>query len=369
MNTRALRLIVTILLISSCAALAGCKEKSVETVAADSSADAVAQLPRWTFDASMVFPADGSLARVEDGVALPDGRLIVTDQPHGLRRIESDGTSAPFGEMAAAGYVHEPPAKAGGANGVSLEPDGANLLVADVFRGGIYRVDVATGATSRIHQHRYGVNTAVRDSTGAVWFTQSAHNTAEEGEARMWAAVGTAAAEGALLRLGMKDGQLAEEADVLIDSLQFANGLAIDEQRGFLYFSEIVGGRVYRYRVDVASGQLTDGSVLADDLWIDNLELDGRGNLWMAAPLANELVVIDPATGARHSAFRAQTPAQSERSAEIARRARSAEPYLELFTPELWSPLPGLLTGVIISPDDGPVYLTGLGNALVKLPR
>jgi hypothetical protein len=42
---------------------------------------------------------------------------------------------------------------------------------------------------------------------------------------------------------------------------------------------------------------------------------------------------------------------------------------MELFTPAVWAPLPGAITGVIISPGGGPVYLTGLGNALVKLPR
>jgi hypothetical protein len=59
-------------------------------------------LPRWSFDADMVFPADRSLAGPEDGVALPDGRLIVTDQVHGLRLVEANGTSAPFGDLAGA---------------------------------------------------------------------------------------------------------------------------------------------------------------------------------------------------------------------------------------------------------------------------
>ena len=42
---------------------------------------------------------------------------------------------------------------------------------------------------------------------------------------------------------------------------------------------------------------------------------------------------------------------------------------MELFAPDWWAPLPGLVTGVILSPDGGPVYLSGIGNALVKLPR
>lgn len=257
----------------------------------------------------MIFPDDRSLTRPEDGIALPDGRLIVADQIHGLRRVERDGTSAPFGDMVAAGYVHRPPDQSGGANGVSLEPDGTHLLVADIFHGGIYRVDVATGATERVYQHRYGVNTAVRDSRGAIWFTQSAHNSPEAGEARMWATVDIPRAEGALLRLGMEGGRLATEAEVLLDSLYFANGVAIDETSGHLYLAETVGGRVLRYRVDLDAGRVSERSVFVDSVAADNLELDGEGHLWAVLPLTNELLMVSTATGAGHTAFRSMTPA------------------------------------------------------------
>lgn len=349
------------ILVASCTAETG--------DAGDRVPDASATLPQWTFDSTMIFPVDRSLTRPEAGIALPDGRLIVADQVHGLRLVERDGTSEPFGDLPAAGYVHIPPEHAGGANGVSLEPDGAHLLVADIFHGGIYRVNVATGATERVYQHRYGVNTAIRDSHGAIWFTQSAHNTPEDGEARMWASVDIPSPEGALLRLGASDGRLAAEAEILVDSLFFANGVAIDEARGHLYLAETIGGQVLRYQVDLATGQLSQRSVFVDGLMPDNLELDEAGHLWVAAPLANELLVVNTATGQRHSAFRVQTPAQQESIAEIMRRGEAGEPRMELFTPDLWAPLPGFITGMIVSPEGGPVYLTGLGNALVKLPR
>ena len=38
-------------------------------------------------------------------------------------------------------------------------------------------------------------------------------------------------------------------------------------------------------------------------------------------------------------------------------------------TPELWEPSPGMTTGIILPPDDGPVYVTGLGDALIRLKR
>ena len=189
-------------------------------------------LPQWTYDSSAVFPADRSLVRPEDGIALPDGRLIVGDQEFGLRLVEIDGTSAPFGDLAAAGYTHAPPEHPGGDNGVSLEPGGTHLLFADVFNGAIYRVDVSSGAAEKVYQHSYGINTAVRDSRGAIWFTQSSHNTPEEGEARLWANVDIMDPEGALLRLGSEGGQLDAVAEVIVDSLLFANGVVLDETNG-----------------------------------------------------------------------------------------------------------------------------------------
>jgi sugar lactone lactonase YvrE len=369
-SNRSCRVVVTMALFAAGIPLAAaCTDGTREEGTVEESPADAAALPRWEYDSSAVFPGDRSLVRPEDGIALPDGRLIVGDQIHGLRLVEVDGSSAPFGEMVAAGYVHSPPEHSGGANGVSLEPGGTHLLVADIFHGGIYRVDVASGETERIYQHRYGVNTAVRDSRGAIWFTQSAHNTPEAGEARMWETVDIPAPEGALLRLGMQGDGLAAEAEVLVDSLYFANGVAIDETRGHLYVSESMGRRVLRYRVDLDAGRLSERSVFVDGVEPDNLELDGEGHLWIAAPLTNELLVVDTETGARHTAFRSLTPAQHEAAEEFARRGESGTPRLELFTPASWAPLPGPVTGVIIGQGHGPVYLTGLGDALVRLDR
>jgi sugar lactone lactonase YvrE len=328
-------------------------------------ADTAAALPTWTWDSTMIFPADRSLNRPEDGVALPDGRLIVADQVSGLRLIELDGTGRPFGDFAEAGYTHHPPTHPGGANGVSLEPGGTHVLVADVLGGVIYRVEIATGKTEKLYQHQYGVNTAIRDSRGTVWFTQSAHNRPEDGEARMWQSVDIARPEGALYRLPVQ-GNTAGTAQLLVDSLLFANGIAIDEGAGYLYVSESTGGRVLRYRVDLDAGRLSERTVLVDSIGPDNLELDGAGNLWIAIPFTNELLVVNPATGVRHSAFRSHTPEQAAVIAEFIRRGQTGAARMELFTPAMWSPLPGLLTGVIVGPT-GPVYATGLGNALVKL--
>jgi hypothetical protein len=53
--------------------------------------------------------------------------------------------------------------------------------------------------------------------------------------------------------------------------------------------------------------------------------------------------------------------------AEWRRRSQTGEGRLELIGPDMWAPLPGLFTGLILTHEGGPIYLTGLGDALVKL--
>lgn len=341
----------------------------VLSLACDSAPSTIETPMEWSFDSTMVFPSQRGLRGPEDGVALPGGRLLVSDAASGLRLMEADGTNRAFGEMVAAGYVHNPPAREGGANGVSLEPDGTHALVTDIEAGSIYRVNVATGATGKVYQHRYGINAAVRDSRGTIWFTQSAQNTAETGLGKMWAAVDAGSAEGALLRLPMSGDQTGPQAEVVLDSLAFPNGVALDERNGHIYLSEMMAGRVLRYRVDPATGALSERAVVLEGHAIDNVELDDDGNLWMVAPISNQVIVLNTATGATHTAFKVQTPMQVERAAEFDARGKRGESRMELLSPEQWAPLPGFITGVILSPGSGPVYLTGLGDALIRLDR
>ena len=81
----------------------------------------------WSFAEATVFPADRSLVRPEDGVVLPNSTLLVADQTHGLIALSPDGSTTPFGEFADAGYVHEPPDRKAGPNGVALDPDGKHV--------------------------------------------------------------------------------------------------------------------------------------------------------------------------------------------------------------------------------------------------
>lgn len=318
-----------------------------------------------------LFPSDRSLTHAEDGVVLPDGRLLVGDWEHGLVTLSPAGTKRPFGNFAAAGFRTKPDPLWNSPNGVSWEPDERHVLVADITGGHIYRVDTRTEAVTRIYDHPFGANAVVRDPSGAIWFTQSTENAAGAGsEARMFAAADKPLSDGAVWRIAPEEvGKPEPKALKVVGGLDFANGIALDEVRGRLYVAELAASRVLSFRVDPRTGALSDRRVLAQVTTPDNLELDARGNLWVVSPIANAVFVIDPGTGAAQTVFE-PTPATSARIvAETNRRLAAGEPILPLLGPSMWGPMPGLLTGIILSPNEGPIYVSNLGNALVRLDR
>ena len=325
---------------------------------------------RWTMEDATVFPADRSLTHAEDGVVLPDGRLLVGDWLHGLVALSPNGTKRPFGDFAAAGFKTKPAPDWGSPNGISFEPDQRHVLVADITTGAIYRVDTETETVRRLYDHPYGVNAAVRDSTGAIWFTQSTQNPEGEGsEARMFAAV-EGIGDGAVYRIAPGEtGNARPFATRVVDGLDFANGIAVDERRGRLYVNEVAGNRVLSFPVDLVSGKLGTKTVFANIVSPDNVELDEHGHLWIASPLGNEVVVIDPDTGVVTPVFQPSPEAGAAMKAEMSRRMETGESILALLSPSVWGPMPGLVTGVILSPGKGPVYVTGLGGALIRLDR
>jgi sugar lactone lactonase YvrE len=323
------------------------------------------------YEQAALFPADRSLARPEDGVMLADGTLLIADQVHGLVALDPAGAKRPFGDFAAAGYVHEPPERSAGPNGVAMEPDGIHVLVADILTGAIYRINTETEQVVRIHQHEFGANSARRDSSGAVWFTQSTRNRAgPDSEARMFAAVDEGFLDGALFRLPPPaDGSTASVAEPKLSGLTFGNGVAIDEARGQIYVAETMANRIVGYRLSVADGRLSEGRVVAELPTPDNIELDEAGRLWVASPIANALLVVDPDAGSWSTAFYPETAEHQQVMIKWQRRGQTGESRLAVMGPDMWAPLPGLFTGLILTHEGGPIYLTGLGDALVKLER
>ncbi len=328
-------------------------------------------LRAWTLDDGVIYPAARGLARPEDGIALADGSIVVADQVHGLRLIARDQSTRSFGRFAEAGYIHAPPEKPTGPNGVSLESDGVHALVADVLTGAIYRVNLETESVTLVYTHPFGVNTAVADSTGAIWFTQSAANTSgPHSNERLFQPLNTYAPEGRIFRIAPAvDKASPSQVTMVADGLQFANGLVIDEKRAQLYVAETSGDLIAAYDMSVADGVLSHRRIVAGVYGPDNIEMDDRGQLWAASALMSSLIVLDPETGDLRTVFREKSRETEALVTEWRRRAARREGAVELFAPPLWGRMPGGITGMIVTPGDGPVFVTGLGDALVKLPR
>ncbi len=358
-------LLSAVLLLAACGSEPAPAPDSAPSVAPPAAAASAEPAP-WAFTDGAVFPADRSLLRPEDGEALADGRLLVADQIHGLRLLAADGSSRPFGRFADAGYRHEPPTAEGGPNGVSLEPDGQHLLVADVFSGAIYRVSIADEATEKVYQHPFGVNTAVADRAGGIWFTQSTQNQPSDGEVGLFSAVNTPVPNGALLYLPPAGADGSRTPITAVDGLLFANGIALDERTRVIYVAETMGNRVLRFTI-TADGSLTDRQVIAEPMGPDNLELGPDGQLWVALPVSSELVVVDLASRQSRIAYRIRTPESAAALETIAGRMAAGQGWLDLIAPALWTPAPGLMTGVILSPEGKPLFWTGLGDAIIRL--
>ena len=327
--------------------------------------------PRWTFDKSRLYPQDRPLARPEDGKALPDGRLVVADETHGLLLLELDGPHRPFGQLKKSGYIHDPPNIEGGAHGVFLEHDGHNLLLSDVYSGKIYTVNTQTEETRLIYDHPYGVNSLYRDREGTIWFTQSAHNTAEGGKQSLWASVDLPKPTGAVFKLEESEDGSPMDAEEVVGDLYFANGITFDRTEEYMYVAEMTMDRVLRFRVDGKAGTMSDRESYLNILMPDNLAIDADNNLWIASNMANQVKVVDQKCRNVHSVFHAVSETHAAVLNEWVRRTHLGQSRGELLTLGAWNPLPNYLTGLFFSSNFDTVYFTGLGNAILKyaMPR
>lgn len=325
-----------------------------------------AEFPALKFTESNIFPKSRTLHRPEDGRALADGRVIVGDEDHGLVVIEKDGKLRPFGKFKEAGWFHDPPNNPAGPNGMFFERDGRHLLLVNVYTGKIYRIDIKTEVVKMVYDHIYGINSLIRDSRGTIWFTQSAKNSEENGAVGMWSAVDRPTDSGAVYYLKGSGGDFTGPAVEAAGGIYFANGIALDKAEKYLYVAETMFDRVLRFEMDSGGAALKNRETYQIVTTPDNLEFDSRGNLYIASPISNKVFAIDVNCGSLHTVFSAPSATNSKIQDEWTNRSRLGKPLLELVSPELWNPLPGVLTGMFWSQDGKTFYITGLGNAILK---
>ena len=318
----------------------------------------------WTLLDAEEFPKDRPLSRVEDGVMLLDGSLIVADQRYGLAHVDVSGEVTPFGNFQVLGYQHNPPNVEAGPNGINLTPDKRYVLTADVLSGQIYKTSIESNSSEIIYSHEYGVNTARQDSTGAIWFTQSTEN---KNEARLFGALAQVIPDGALYRLPAAEEGSPQIPELILEGLNFANGFYIDEASKKFYLSEMMSSRVLAFDLDISSGSLSNQTTLAQMPSPDNMALNHDGTLWVASPLANQIFSIDVSSGTTKIVFDAQTEEGFKLVDEGLASVKNGDGWADLVGPELTGNMPGLLTGMILGDEDQPFYVANLGAALIKV--
>ena len=82
---------------------------------------------------------------------------------------------------------------------------------------------------------------------------------------------------------------------------------------------------------------------------------------------SGRVMVIDPSTEEMRVGFDAQSPDGAKVIAEWNRRGAAGEPRLELMSTGANPELPGLLTGLVMTPEGRLAYISNLGNALVRV--
>jgi sugar lactone lactonase YvrE len=337
-----------------------CCKTTSKTDQSDTSRKTNEQYPYLTFKQGTFFPGDSSLLHPEDGVALTDGRIIVSDQANGLRLIERNGATRPFGNFTAAGFVNNIADISASPNGVFLEHDKQHLLMCDVRGGKIYRVNISSENVAMIYDHPYGINAVYRDKTGALWFTQSGRSTEKEG---LGVEINSPVANAAIFRMTKSDSLPV----IVKDSLYLANGITMDAEEKTLYVAEMMMNRILSFEVDVKTGAAKYSGAVATVLTPDNILVDDKGTLIVASPGSNKVIAVDLKNHSQHVLFDASTEESRMIADEWYRRSQLGLPRAELITYEMHSPLPGLLTGMFFSQDRRTLYITNLGNDLVKV--
>lgn len=222
--------------------------------------DALAQLD--------VIPLPGSGA---EDVAVDSSGAIYTGTREGyLLRISPDGRSV------------ERLAQTGGRPlGIEVHPDGW-LVVCDAHRG-LLRVDPSTGEITELvtaidgQPMRFTNNCAVTKD-GTIYFSDSSqHFGLEEFKGDLLSHTSS----GRLIRRA-PDGTIT----VLLDDLDFANGVALSDDESFVLIAETGGYRVTR--LDLAGPEAGRRSVIIDNLpgIPDNMSTGSDGVFWIAMPTA-----------------------------------------------------------------------------------
>ena len=212
----------------------------------------------------------------EDVTAGHDGRLYATSSSGAVLQIDSDGNVSVFADVG------------GRPLGIETDADGS-LIVANAYVGlqRIFRDGTVETLVSAVDGQAlvYADDLAIADD-GRVFFSEASTKFGAQQFAGTY--------EGSLLDIMEHGGhgQIIEfipdtgDAHVLIDDLNFANGVAISDDQTYLLIAETGAYRILRHWLQGPDAGTTE--VLIDNLpaFVDNINNGNDGRFWigMVAP-------------------------------------------------------------------------------------
>jgi gluconolactonase len=261
-------------------------------------------MPLNQLDLSTFTKIGEGVERCEDVVVFKDGRVFCSEQNCGVAELHPDGSFTRIGP------------KAGAPNGINATPDGkiliANFGTAVGEPGPLEMLNPATGERTILVAEVEGraltsANYPVMDAHGNIWCANST-------DASPWPDALDGRADGYLF-VRRPDGTTR----IVAEGLRFANGLAIDEEAGFLFCCQTTGANVVRFAIlnpgpaatlgppetyGPQLGALMTGEIDPDNLppaevtgtlgYTDGCGLDVEGNLWVTLVAAHKIVAITP---------------------------------------------------------------------------
>lgn len=227
------------------------------------------------------------LSRPECVLATATGDLFTADWRGGVAHLKPDGTQALYtGTTADLPEGLRP-------NGIALEPDGS-FLIANLGSetGGLWRLrrdgQVSAYLTEIDGQPIPPSNYVVRDHLGRLWLTVSTTVVPRSLDYRRDSRSGFIAVMG------------EKGARIVADGLGFTNECQISPDRRWLYVNETYGRRLSRFALqdDASLGPKQVVYEFGAGQFPDGLAFDVEGKVWIAGVISNQLMRIDPESGA-----------------------------------------------------------------------
>lgn len=226
---------------------------------------------------SKVKTKGNGLMRPEGVVALDDGSLYTADGRGRISWIRLDGQTTFLGSLG------------GTPNGICMDHRG-NCIIANIGNGevqslsadGHHEVLLTEADGKRISTPNF----PLIDSKKRLWVSNSTYRQNVD------EALQKPAPDGCIV---LSDNGIPR---IVAEEIYFANGLAMDEEEGFLYVAETMKRRILRFQIG-ADGSLSGREIYGPGFlgrlgFPDGIAFDEAGNLWITFPLRNAIGYLTP---------------------------------------------------------------------------